>query len=180
MCRYSTNPVANLLVDSFYFLFFMEESVFTMQQIHTSCNLIFKKIYKYPVTGGIDDIYLLVVSILEHITNPSHFLLSGVSILPEYTKVPAGCMQISGFIIHNVMDYGIYSQVSRSVVYSDNIIADSKIGFIALVYGDSATGHVQSDKTVTFKDSLVVSYLRIQLTHCVLSDLINSCAKYCQ
>ena len=83
-------------------------------------------------------------------------LHAGVSVIPEYTKVPAGCMQISGFTVHNAMDYGIYTQVSRSIVYSDVIVADSKVGFMALVYGDSAVGHVQSNKKVTFKDSLVV------------------------
>ncbi|XP_072034167.1 fibrocystin-L-like [Amphiura filiformis] len=85
--------------------------------------------------------------------NVAHGALHGVHMFPESQP---GCSLISNFVLYMNYDYGIYIQVTSSVVISDTVIVDSRVGVLPLIHGPEATSHKISDKSLQVKNSLFV------------------------
>uniref|UniRef100_A0AAY5ETB4 Polycystic kidney and hepatic disease 1 (autosomal recessive)-like 1 n=1 Tax=Electrophorus electricus TaxID=8005 RepID=A0AAY5ETB4_ELEEL len=60
-----------------------------------------------------------------------------------------GCVQIQDFTVWRSFDFGIYFQVSMSVLISNVTLVDNGMGIMPLIYGPSAVTHEYSNKTVT-------------------------------
>ncbi|KAM9737277.1 LOW QUALITY PROTEIN: PKHD1 like 1, tandem duplicate 1 [Menidia menidia] len=67
-----------------------------------------------------------------------------------------GCSLIQGFFVWRSFDYGIYFQVSMSVVISNVTLVENGMGVMPLVYGPPSLSHALADKTVLVQDSWIV------------------------
>uniref|UniRef100_A0A4W4EJY7 Polycystic kidney and hepatic disease 1 (autosomal recessive)-like 1 n=1 Tax=Electrophorus electricus TaxID=8005 RepID=A0A4W4EJY7_ELEEL len=67
-----------------------------------------------------------------------------------------GCVQIQDFTVWRSFDFGIYFQVSMSVLISNVTLVDNGMGIMPLIYGPSAVTHEYSNKTVTVQNALIV------------------------
>ncbi|KAI2652983.1 Fibrocystin-L [Labeo rohita] len=67
-----------------------------------------------------------------------------------------GCFQIQGFTIWRSFDFGIYVQVSMSVLISNVSLIDNGMGIMSLIYSPPSLSHLYSDKTVRVQGALIV------------------------
>ncbi|NP_001305057.1 PKHD1 like 1, tandem duplicate 1 isoform X1 [Danio rerio] len=67
-----------------------------------------------------------------------------------------GCSQIQGFTVWRSFDFGIYVQVSMSVLISNVSLIDNGMGIMSLIYEPPAVSHRYSDKTVRVQGALIV------------------------
>uniref|UniRef100_A0AAV2K2L6 G8 domain-containing protein n=1 Tax=Knipowitschia caucasica TaxID=637954 RepID=A0AAV2K2L6_KNICA len=85
--------------------------------------------------------------------NEAHGGLLGVYLnedgLPE-------CSLIQDFFVWKSYDYGIYFQVTQSMVISNVTLVDNGLGVLSLIYTPASITHKYSDKRVTIESSLVV------------------------
>ncbi|KAJ8026005.1 Fibrocystin-L [Holothuria leucospilota] len=85
--------------------------------------------------------------------NVAHSTLHGVHL--KETSQP-GCSMVSEFFIWNSFDYGVYAQISSSLLVADSVLVDNKGGVFALIVGPHALSHQPSDKFVEVQDSILV------------------------
>uniref|UniRef100_A0AAR2IPV4 Polycystic kidney and hepatic disease 1 (autosomal recessive)-like 1 n=1 Tax=Pygocentrus nattereri TaxID=42514 RepID=A0AAR2IPV4_PYGNA len=67
-----------------------------------------------------------------------------------------GCSQIQDFTVWRSYDFGIYFQVSMSVIVSNVTLVDNGMGIMSLIYGPPSLSHVYSNKTVLVQNALIV------------------------
>ncbi|XP_026145815.1 PKHD1 like 1, tandem duplicate 1 isoform X2 [Carassius auratus] len=67
-----------------------------------------------------------------------------------------GCSQIQGFTVWRSFDFGIYVQVSMTVLISNVSLIDNGMGIMSLIYSPSSLSHEYSDKTVRVQGALIV------------------------
>ncbi|XP_062842250.1 fibrocystin-L-like [Trichomycterus rosablanca] len=68
----------------------------------------------------------------------------------------AGCSQIQGFTVWKSFDYGIYFQVSMSVLISNVTLVDNGMGIMPMIYTPPSASHTYSNKTVQVQNALIV------------------------
>ncbi|XP_036421459.1 fibrocystin-L-like [Colossoma macropomum] len=67
-----------------------------------------------------------------------------------------GCSQIQDFTVWRSYDFGIYFQVSMSMIVSNVTLVDNGMGIMSLIYGPPSLSHVYSNKTVLVQNALIV------------------------
>ncbi|XP_033119895.1 fibrocystin-L-like [Anneissia japonica] len=86
--------------------------------------------------------------------NEGHSSLHGVYLMAGDGL--RGCTKIANFFIWKTWDYGVYFQISSSVVMSELILADNNIGVMPFVFGPSALSHVVAEKYVSIERSFII------------------------
>uniref|UniRef100_W5KUJ5 PKHD1 like 1, tandem duplicate 2 n=1 Tax=Astyanax mexicanus TaxID=7994 RepID=W5KUJ5_ASTMX len=67
-----------------------------------------------------------------------------------------GCSHIQGFTVWRSYDFGIYFQVSMSVIVSNVTLVDNGMGIMPLIYEPPSVTHAYSNKTVLIQNALIV------------------------
>ncbi|XP_033119893.1 fibrocystin-L-like [Anneissia japonica] len=86
--------------------------------------------------------------------NEGHSSLGGLMMLP-----PDGhrqCSMVSNFYLWKNWFYGIYLETTCSLVVSEVILADNKIGILPYIYRPPAISHDVSEKSFTIEDSFII------------------------
>ncbi|KAL7883851.1 hypothetical protein SRHO_G00015090 [Serrasalmus rhombeus] len=67
-----------------------------------------------------------------------------------------GCSQIQGFTVWRSFDFGIYFQVSMSMIVSNVTLVDNGMGIASLIYEPPSVSHEYSNKTILVQNALIV------------------------
>ncbi|XP_066530272.1 fibrocystin-L-like [Hoplias malabaricus] len=94
-----------------------------------------------------------VSSVAQWQQNEAHGGLYGVYMNKD--GLP-GCSQIQGFSVWRSFDFGIYFQVSMSVVVSNVTLVDNGIGIASFIYEPPSVTHLYSNKTMLVQNALIV------------------------
>ncbi|XP_071944841.1 fibrocystin-L-like [Antedon mediterranea] len=86
--------------------------------------------------------------------NEGHTSLHGIHLMNEDGQ--RGCTKIANFFIWKNWDYGVYFQLSSSVVMTGFILADNNIGVMPFVFGPSSLSHKAVDKYVRMESSFII------------------------
>uniref|UniRef100_A0A8B9H868 Polycystic kidney and hepatic disease 1 (autosomal recessive)-like 1 n=1 Tax=Astyanax mexicanus TaxID=7994 RepID=A0A8B9H868_ASTMX len=68
-----------------------------------------------------------------------------------------GCSHIQGFTVWRSYDFGIYFQVSMSVIVSNVTLVDNGMGIMPLIYEPPSVTHAYSNKTVLIQCRQIIS-----------------------
>ncbi|XP_071946022.1 fibrocystin-L-like [Antedon mediterranea] len=102
----------------------------------------------YHISGEICDVES------QWSNNEGHTSLHGVHLLTGDGQ--RDCTQIANFFIWKNWDYGVFFQISSSVVMTDLVLADNNIGVMPFVIWPSSLSHKAVDKFVRMESSFII------------------------